>query len=210
MSDAAEAAPQAVLAFWFGDERDPIDGVAALERRSALWFHGGGGFDKEIAERFGAALERARHGELESWAADARGRLALIILLDQFSRNVFRGTPLAFAQDAAAQRLVVAGLEATDDRALALHERLFFVLPLGHAEDRALQDRHLLYVQHLAAEAPPGVRSFYDRAFESARQHHHVVARFGRFPTRNAALGRPPTPEEITYLEELKITGAYI
>lgn len=204
------ADPETVLAFWFGDERDPIDGVAALERRAALWFHGSAEFDRDIGERFGAALEQARHGGLDAWADTPRGRLALIILLDQFSRNVFRGTPLAFGQDPAAQKLVLAGLDGEVDRGLALHERMFFVLPLGHAEDRALQDRHLAYVEKLATEAPPGVRSFYERALESARQHHDVVARFGRFPTRNAALGRPPTPEEITYLEELKITGAYI
>jgi uncharacterized protein (DUF924 family) len=202
--------PETVMAFWFGDERDPIDGVAALERRGASWFHGSADLDREIGERFGEALEKARHGELDAWAETPRGRLALILVLDQFSRNVFRGTPLAFGQDGAAQKLAAAGLDGELDRGLALHERLFFALPLGHAEDKALQDRALAYVERLAAEAPPGVRSFYERALESARQHHHVVARFGRFPTRNAALGRAPTPEEITYLEELKITGAYI
>jgi uncharacterized protein (DUF924 family) len=202
--------PEAVLAFWFGDERDPIDGVAALERRSTLWFHGTPDGDREIAERFGPALEQARHGELEPWAESPRGRLALIVLLDQFSRNLFRGTPLAFAQDPGAQRLAVSGLDAELDRPLALHERLFFALPLGHAEDRALQDRHLAYFDRIVAEAPPGVRSFYEHAHESVRRHHDVVARFGRFPTRNTVLGRAATPEEITYLEELKITGAYI
>jgi uncharacterized protein (DUF924 family) len=203
-------APETVLAFWFGDERDPIDGVAALERRAAMWFHGSPDGDREIADRFGAELERARHGELDAWAETARGRLALIILLDQFSRNVFRGTPLAFAQDAVAQRLTVGGLEAEMDRGLALHERMFFVLPLGHAEDRPLQERGLVYSERMVGEAAVGVRPFYERAHESARRHHDVVARFGRFPTRNTILGRSPTPEEITYLEELKITGAYI
>jgi uncharacterized protein (DUF924 family) len=202
--------PEAVLAFWFGDERDPIEGVAGLEKRSAMWFHGSPEIDKEIADRFGTALEHARHGELDRWAETPRERLALIILLDQFPRNVFRGTPLAFAQDPAAQRLAVGALDADLDRGLALHERLFLSLPLQHAEDRALQDRGLAYVERLVAEAPPGVRSFYERALESAKRHHDVVARFGRFPTRNAALSRAPTPEEITYLEELKITGAYI
>jgi uncharacterized protein (DUF924 family) len=203
-------APETVLAFWFGDERDPIDGVAALERRAAMWFHGSPDGDREIADTFGAELERARHGELDAWAETPRGRLALIILLDQFSRNVFRGTPLSYAQDPTAQRLTVSGLEAEMDRGLALHERLFFVLPLGHAEDRPLQERGLVYSEHMVGEAPVGVRPFYERAHESVRRHHDVVARFGRFPTRNAVLGRSPTPEEITYLEELKITGAYI
>jgi uncharacterized protein (DUF924 family) len=205
MSDSA-----AVLAYWFGDERDPIDGLAALERRGAKWFYGGAEVDREIAARFGAELERARRGELDEWSHTARDRLALIVLLDQFSRNVFRGTPLAFAQDPAAQRLAVNGLEASMDRDLALHERMFFSLPLSHAEDRILQERGLAYAERVVAEAPAGVRTFYDRGVAFARQHYDVIARFGRFPTRNGMLGRTSTPEEITYLEELKITGAFI
>jgi uncharacterized protein (DUF924 family) len=205
MSDAA-----AVLTYWFGDERDPIDGVAALERRGAKWFYGGPEVDREIAARFGGDLERARRGELDDWATDARDRLALIVLLDQFSRNVFRGTPLAFAQDPAAQRLAVSGLEASMDQSLALHERMFFSLPLSHAEDRILQERGLAYAERVTNEAPAAVRPFYERGLEMTRKHHDVVVRFGRFPTRNATLGRASTPEEITYLEELKITGAFI
>jgi uncharacterized protein (DUF924 family) len=205
MSDAA-----AVLSYWFGDERDPIDGVAALERRGAKWFYGGPEVDREIAARFGGDLERARRGELDDWATEARDRLALIVLLDQFSRNVFRGTPLAFAQDPAAQRLAVSGLEASMDQSLALHERMFFSLPLSHAEDRILQERGLAYAERVTNEAPAAVRSFYERGLEMTRKHHDVVARFGRFPTRNATLSRASTPEEITYLEELKITGAFI
>jgi uncharacterized protein (DUF924 family) len=205
MNDAA-----AVLTYWFGDERDPIDSVAALERRGAMWFYGGADIDREIAGRFGGDLERARRGDLDNWAEVPRDRLALIVLLDQFSRNVFRGTPLAFAQDPQAQRLAVGGLDAGQEQGLALHERMFFASPLSHAEDKGLQERGLACAESLVAEAPTAVRPFYERGCEMARKHHDVVARFGRFPTRNAALGRAPTPEEITYLEELKITGAYI
>jgi uncharacterized protein (DUF924 family) len=205
MSDAA-----AVLSYWFGDERDPIDGIAALERRGAKWFYGGPEVDREIAARFGGDLERARRGELDGWAETARDRLALIVLLDQFSRNVFRGTPLAFAQDQAAQRLAVSGLEASMDQELALHERMFFSLPLGHAEDAVLQERSLAYAERVTNEAPPAVRPFYERGLGMVRKHHDVIVRFGRFPTRNATLGRASTPEEITYLEELKITGGII
>ncbi|HEV3030764.1 MAG TPA: DUF924 family protein [Polyangia bacterium] len=205
MTDAA-----AVLSYWFGDERDPIDSIGALERRGTKWFYGGPEIDREIAERFGGDLERARRGELEDWAETPRERLALIVLLDQFSRNVFRGTPLSYAQDAIAQRLAVTGLEASMDQDLALHERLFFSLPLSHAEDNVLQERGLAYAERVTNEAPPAVRSFYERGLEFVRKHHDVVARFGRFPTRNATLGRASTPQEITYLEELKITGAML
>jgi uncharacterized protein (DUF924 family) len=205
MSDAA-----AVLSYWFGDASDPIDGVAALERRGVKWFYGGPEIDREIGARFGAALERARRSELEDWAETPRERLALIVLLDQFSRNVFRGTPLAFAQDATAQRLAATGLEASMDQDLALHERLFFGLPLNHAEDPVSQERGLAYSERVANEAPVAVRPFYERSLAFVRKHHDVIARFGRFPTRNATLGRSSTPEEITYLEELKITGGVI
>src|SRR5882724_365392 len=203
MSDAV-----AVLSYWFGDERDPIDSIGALERRGTKWFYGGPEVDREIAARFGGELERARRGDLDAWAETPRERLALIVLLDQFSRNVFRGTPLSYAQDAVAQRLAVTGLEASMDQDLALHERLFFSLPLSHAEDNVLQERGLAYAERVTNEAPPAVRSFYERGLEIVRKHHDVVARFGRFPTRNATLGRASTPQEITYLEELKITGA--
>ena len=205
MSDAAS-----VLSYWFGDASDPIDGVAALERRSGKWFYGGPSVDREIGERFGVTLESARRGEIEGWAETPRGRLALIVLLDQFSRNVFRGTPLAFAQDPAAQRLAVSGLEASMDQDLALHERMFFGMPLNHAEDVVSQERGLAYAERVTAEAPVAVRPFYERSIAYMRKHHDVVARFGRFPTRNAALGRASTPEEVTYLEELKITGGVI
>jgi len=205
MSDA-----EAVLSYWFGDERDPIDGVAALERRAVKWFYGGPEVDREIAARFGEILERARRSELDGWADTPRDRLALIVVLDQFSRNVFRGTPFAFAQDAAAQRLAVTGLEASMDQGLALHERIFFALPLSHAEDSVLQERGLAYAERIAADAPAAVRPFYERTVEFARKHHDVVARFGRLPSRNGTLGRASTPQEITYLEELKITGAVI
>jgi uncharacterized protein (DUF924 family) len=205
MSDAAS-----VLSYWFGDASDPIDGVAALERRSGKWFYGGPAIDREIGERFGTSLESARRGELDGWAETARARLALIVLLDQFSRNVFRGTPLAFAQDPAAQRLAVSGLEASMDQDLALHERMFFGMPLNHSEDPVSQERGLAYAERVTAEAAVTVRPFYERGLAFARKQHDVVARFGRFPTRNATLGRSSTPQEITYLEELKITGGVI
>src|SRR5687767_1165445 len=123
-----------ILAYWFGDTGNPGD-------RMKVWFGGGPDVDREIRERFGPDLERARRGELDAWAETPRGRLALIILLDQFSRNVYRGTPDAFAQDPAAQKLAVEGLDGGTDEGLSPAERMFFAMPLTHAEDVAMQER---------------------------------------------------------------------
>src|SRR5450432_411239 len=186
---------------------------STASRRSSVGARSGStGDPRSIARsrRASAPSSRARRGELDEWAEAPRDRLALIVLLDQFSRNVFRGTPLAYAQDAAAQRWATTGLDAGMDADLALHERVFFTLPLGHAEDRVLQARALAESERVVAEAPVAVRPFYERGHGMLRKHADVVARFGRFPTRNATLGRASTPEEITYLEELKITGAMI
>jgi uncharacterized protein (DUF924 family) len=172
-----------------------------------LWFQGGAEVDREIRERFGADLERARKGELNEWAKTPRGRLALIILLDQFSRNVYRGSGEAFASDAVSLRLTLEGLEAGDDAALSCFEQLFFVLPLEHAEDLAMQDRVLAYLQTWANAQPEALKGMTQGAREFAQLHRQIIARFGRFPTRNAALGRSSTPEEKAHVREAQAAG---
>ncbi|MCP5152120.1 MAG: DUF924 domain-containing protein [Chromatiales bacterium] len=194
----APAAAEAVLDFWLGAAANEPAAVAAASKR---WFRGGETLDREIAQRFGTAIEAALDGGLEEWAASPRGRLALVILLDQFTRNVHRGTARAFAGDARARALTEAALESGEDRALTHIERLFLYLPLEHAEEPAAQERSVEAQRRLAAEAPAELAAYLADCVTHAEEHRDVVARFGRFPHRNTALGRETTPEERTYLE---------
>ena len=172
-----------------------------------LWFRGGEAVDQEIRERFGDDVQRARGGELDGWAETSRGRLALIILLDQFSRNLYRGSAEAFAEDARALKLAVDGLDSGQDKALSSIEQLFFVLPLEHAEDLVMQDRALAYFEAWVKAVPAQLQGMGQGVCDYARQHRAVVARFGRFPTRNQALGRSSTPEEEAHVRDAKAAG---
>jgi uncharacterized protein (DUF924 family) len=189
----------AVLNFWFG----PIgpDGTVADEKQSR-WFDGGSALDEAIRRRFGEDLERASRGELDGWALEPRGRLALVVLLDQFSRNVYRGEARAFANDARALALCLEGIARGDDAALTPLERIFLYLPLEHAEDRTVQGRSCEHVAALAASAPAMLRPTCDDFLAYAVRHRDVIERFGRFPHRNAVLGRASTPDEIAFLRD--------
>ena len=195
---------QLVLEFWFGEPAHDMD---TYRQKAKRWFMGGEAMDREIAERFGALHARAARGELDDWAKTPRGRLALIIVLDQFSRNLHRGTPRAFAQDPAARKLAVEALDSGLDAELSLDERTFLHMPLTHAEDLALQDRAVAYVERLAAEAPAALREMWKINLSQARSHRDIIARFRRFPQRNAALARTSTGEEFEFLEELNQKG---
>lgn len=179
---------RAVIDFWFG----------ATEAARDEWFRKDAAFDERIRSRFGALVGRALAGGLAGWAAQPRSALARILLLDQFTRNIFRGSARAFSGDtqalAAARALVASGRE----RMLSGLERWFVYLPFEHAEDAAAQAESLRLFAALAAEHPhaPALAS----ALEWADRHAAVIARFGRYPHRNAALGRPSTPEEIEFL----------
>jgi uncharacterized protein (DUF924 family) len=145
-------------------------------------------------------LEQARRGELDHWAQTARGRLALIVVLDQFSRNVYRGSSLSYSQDPKALELAVGGIEAGIDRELSPMERIFFWMPLGHSEVPALQERSVRHQEEEAAKAPPHLRAMAEFGISQARAVRDVIARFGRHPHRNEMLGRTSTPEELEYL----------
>ncbi len=164
------------------------------------WFQGGPEVDREISERFGEVLEQARRGELDHWANTPQGRLALIVVLDQFSRNVYRGSPLSYSQDEKALELAVEGIEAGMDRELSPMERIFFWMPLGHSEDLALQDRVVRHQEEDAANAPPHLRAMAEFGISQAKGAREVIACFGRHPHRNEILGRTSTPEELEYL----------
>lgn len=192
--------PEEILSYWFPPGYD-ADGEA-LSRRSMWWFRGGPEVDEEITRRFAPVLERARRGELDFWADTPRGRLALIIVLDQFSRSVYRDTPLAYAQDPTARRLAFEGFEAGMLRDLADAERLFFMIPLGHSENAAMHDLSVRLREEEVANAPQHLRSWHEVVLYQIEGHRDVIARFGRHPHRNEILGRPSTPEELEYLRE--------
>ncbi len=203
-SIALMASSEEVLSYWFGSAApDEPPGPAEMQR----WFRGGEAVDSEIRQRFGADVERARKGELNDWAETPRGRLALIVLLDQFSRNLHRGSGEAFAKDAVALQLAVEGLDRGQDEELSSVEQLFFVLPLEHAEDLAMQNRALAYFEGWLKTVPVALQGMGKGVCDFARQHREVIARFGRFPTRNQALGRTSTPDEETHVSEAKAAG---
>ena len=156
----------------------------------ALWFAKDEKFDARFRERFLATHEAAARGELEHWIATPEGALSLVILLDQFPRNAFRGTPRMYDTDALARKAAAKALAAGYDQRLPVELRKFFVLPFAHSEELADQERAVALARHIGPE---------DLAH--AEHHRDIVRRFGRFPHRNAILGRESTPEERQYLE---------
>ena len=188
--------PESVLQFWFG-ELDQ-QGRASPEKK-AMWFDGKRA-DPLIKAQFADTVIAALGGELDGWAASPRGRLALIILLDQFTRNLYRGQPAAFGGDAAARHLVRAGLVVEDDKALPIVMRGFFYLPLEHSENLADQEQCVALMIAMLEQAPPALVAHCEDSLHWARDHRDLIARFGRFPHRNEALGRPATPAEIAWL----------
>ena len=188
-----------VLSYWFPEGLVDAD-METLRRHSQRWMHGGPEVDRQITEQFGGVLERARHGELDHWAQTPRGRLALIIVLDQFSRNIYRGSPFSYSQDGKALELALEGIDLGIDDELGTMERWFFWLPLGHSEDLALHERSVRHAEEEAAKAPPHLKAMYEFGVSQAKAARNVIARFGRHPHRNEVLGRTSTPEELEYL----------
>jgi uncharacterized protein (DUF924 family) len=186
-----------VLRFWFPENLG--DDHAAMVSQFEWWFRGGA--DSAIFERFSGLLERAARGELDRWSHAPRSRLALIIVLDQFSRSVHRGTARAFAQDQTALALALQGIEIGHYAALETPwEKTFFFLPLGHAEELAHLETAVDLAEELVGQAPSEHRRILEHSAAQARGHRDVIARFGRHPHRNAVLGRQSTPEELDYL----------
>ena len=186
-----------VLSFWLGD----LDASGcATEEASARWWKKSDAFDAEIRERFGAAHESICDDAREAWLDAPRSRVAYVIVLDQFSRNMFRGSPRMYAEDPRALRATLGGLEAEHDEELGYHERYFLYMPLMHAEDVAHQDRCVQLFEGMKTLYPERSKQL-ERTVGFAVQHRDIVARFGRFPHRNAILGRESTAEELSFLE---------
>jgi uncharacterized protein (DUF924 family) len=182
--------PGDVLEFWFS------------ERIRPLWFAKDQAFDDEIRARFGANVAAAGVGDLDFWVRAADSSLALVLLLDQFPRNIHRGTPRAFAGDARALTMAGTAIDRGFDRHTRPDRRFFFYLPFEHSEDAADQARAVALFRRWADEQEGAGRERAQEQMKYALLHQKVIDRFGRFPHRNALLGRESTPEELAFLAE--------
>jgi uncharacterized protein (DUF924 family) len=188
-----------VLQFWFGD----VDSLGRSDvQHSRRWFMKDAALDREIADKFGDVYADVRAGRREVWLDDPRGRVAYVIVLDQFPRNMFRGTARAFEGDRQALAAAVEGVARHDDVGLTVSERSFLYMPYMHSEDIAMQERSVALFRELAETAPSELRGSMVAAVQYAEKHQEIIARFGRFPHRNTALGRESTPEEIAFIAE--------
>lgn len=188
-----------VLRYWFG--RDPDDPGLAKERAS-LWWSKAPQTDKEIRERFKTLVLAAGRGFLGNWKSTVHGRLALILLTDQFPRNIYRGQPQAFAFDGIALELSLKGLASWEDRLLKPIHRVFFYLPFEHSEVLEHQHRSVDLFRELVLEVPVSRKQTFAGFLNFAIRHCAIIERFGRFPHRNAILGRESTPEEVDFLKQ--------
>ena len=188
-----------VLTFWFKEKElsaPQIDG------RMDLWFGDDQVFDQQVVNEFANDVERASEGELDHWAHEPRGRLALILLLDQFRRNIYRNTPEAFAKDKLALKLCVEGAAEKMDKGLSPIQRAFFYMPLQHAESRKVQRKSCEMYRHLAKDVSPTYKETFDTITQFAELHADIVEQYGRFPHRNKVLNRANTAEEDEYLSD--------
>ena len=190
---------ESVLTFWFGDHGSDAE---IAEAQAALWWGKIPDTDDLIRTLFAPLRTQAINGALARWTQTPRSRLALIILVDQFSRNLFRDDPRAFANDALAWRWCIDGLALGHDQALRPIERVFFYLPLEHSERLDDQQRALALFTALRDSVAVAEQKRFDYFVDFSRRHCEVIARFGRFPHRNAVLGRLSTPAELEFLAQ--------
>lgn len=186
-----------IVTFWLSDSRDHPDRALA---RHDWWYRGGPTVDEEIRARFGDLVPRACARELMGWRPTPDGALALVLLLDQFTRNLYRGTAGAYAGDPCAFEIVNHAIDRGLDRALHPVARIWLYHPFHHSEDVAEQDRGVGFLRALRKDADPVWHAYVERSIKGWTRHRDIVARFGRFPHRNAVLGRESTTEELSHL----------
>lgn len=191
--------PEELLEFWFGTA---VDEAVVIAEKADLWWSKDPVHDRLCKQRFADALVAARGGELDEWADSARGRLALIILLDQISRSLHRDSAEAFAGDDRARSLAAGGIERRQDRDLRYCERVFFYLPFMHSENLNDQEQSVGLYRGLLAAAPSSLEEQFSGNLDYAIAHRDLIQRFGCFPHRNAVLGRESSAEELAYLAE--------
>ena len=190
-----------VLRFWFGDLKEN-EAPSGVHRK--MWWIKDSENDKRIKDNFGNDLRLAIDGELDDWKICSDGLLALIILLDQFSRNIYRGTYKAFSQDEMSLQICTEGIGKGFDKELHPVKRIFFYMPLMHSEDIAMQEKSIECFSKLTEELkkPESVANIVSDSYEYALKHYEIIKRFGRYPHRNEILGRESTKEEIEFLNE--------
>lgn len=186
-----------VLAFWFGE---PATTTEEYGRKTKRWFMGGAHLDAEIRDKFTPLVERALAGELDDWVQTIRGRLALILLLDQFTRSIYRNDPRTYSGDARAQKLAVEALDRGLDKQLPVEMRNFLLMPLVHAESVPLQERSVTEMATLHRDAADWQKKILEMGVEQTRKYRDLIVKFGRFPHRNAILGRASTADEKAFL----------
>jgi len=191
--------PDEILDFWFADA---LSSPAAAAARNQFWFAADADTDRLIWEQYGDLVVDAAAGRYNSWAESARGRLALVIVLDQFPRNIYRGTAEVFRFDRVAMGLAEAGVTRGHLAGLAVPEQAFLLMPFQHSEDIEEQRAGVALLQGLVAEAEPEWRELAQGYADYAVLHHDIIAQFGRFPHRNQVLGRESTAAEAAYMAE--------
>jgi len=186
-----------ILSFWF---KEQALSAPKIDRRLDIWFGEDAVFDHECKKEFSDDVDRASEGKLNHWADEPHGRLALILLLDQFRRNIYRGTAEAFAMDKLALKLCGEGAMEKKDKGLTPIQQAFYYMPLQHAESRKVQAKSIKIYNRLAEAVSPTYRETFETIAQFAELHHDIVQQFGRFPHRNQLLDRANTPEEDEYL----------
>ncbi len=187
----------AIVAYWLGNSNL---GPAEFDQQSRRWYYASPETDQAIRDQFSSDLSEAELGELDDWVQSKQGMLALVILLDQFSRNLYRGTADAFRNDTRAQQLLTAFIATGQDQTMTVPERLLVYHPYLHAEDAELQQQIVGFYDAMLPSVEARWRPVVERSARYSREHADVISRFGRFPHRNEILGRPSTTEELAFL----------
>ncbi len=185
-----------ILDFWFGEIKDGLN----VEDRNKFWFMPNVNVDNTIRDKFEDLVRQAGSGKLKSWQSTARGSLALIILLDQFTRNIFRGKPDAFQYDSIARRICTEGIKNGTDKKLEIIERCFYYLPFEHSENLEDQDRCVKLFEELLIRVDKSKISLIKNSLDYAVLHRKIIEEFGRFPHRNIILNRESTQQELDFL----------
>lgn len=197
ITDEDQLRIERILSFWFESE---ILSAPQIDGRMETWFGSNAEFDANIVREFSDDVEQATDGKLDHWANTPSGRLALILLLDQFRRNIFRGTAEAFSKDRAALKLCIEGAMGNRDSGLAPIHRVFFYMPLQHAESKRVQAKSVDLYNRIVNAVSPSYRETFETIAQFAELHADIIMQFGRFPHRNKILNRENTPEEEEYL----------